>query len=175
MSSTLVQPEPVETPVASGNGSLLRAEMLRLTSRRMVRLLVALAAVGFLAGVAIASTQYAKPSAEGLARAEVRIQEIVQQQEQYRAECLASVGRGPGGPSAPEQCGPVPTAQDIGSPDMFLDKGSFDMGQEGKDGVLGIAAATAALAFLLGPATSARSGPAGRWWPCSFGNLAAAG
>ncbi len=130
-------------------GSLLRAEALRIRSRRMVRILLALGALGLLAGILIASTQFAKPSAAGLADAKVRAQQILAESDRGRQQCLSAVGT-PSGPPSKDQCGPPLTLQDIGGAEAFIDKRPFTLFEQGRGGVLGVAAATAGLAFLLG-------------------------
>lgn len=133
---------------AGRRGSLLRAEARRFRSRRMVRVLLALALLGLLAAVAIASTQFAKPSAAGLADAARQRDQVAAQQRQFRAQCLA--GTPPDGVPVEAYCGPEQTADDLGTVEDFIAKRPFTMDSAGRAGVLGVAAATAALAFLLG-------------------------
>ena len=142
-------PAPAPLPGSPGPGALLAAEALRFWSRRLVRVLLVLGAAGYLAGLLLASTQYAKPSAAGLADATARRQQMLVQQERYRQDCLASVGS-PQGPPTADQCGPQLTADDIGRVEDFIDKQPFTLGREGRDGALVVAAATAVFAFLLG-------------------------
>lgn len=145
--STALQPPP--TRRAPGRPSLLRAETRRLWSRRMVRVLLALAAVGFLGGVVLASTQYAKPSPAVQADAERRLAEVLDEQNRSRDQCLADPAR-PKDLPAEQYCGPPLTAADVGGLGSFLDKGPFELADEGRRSVVGVSAALAALAFLLG-------------------------
>lgn len=130
-------------------GSLLRSEALRLRSRRMVRILLALGALGLLGGIIIASTQFAKPSAAGLANAKVRAEQVLVDVGRNRQQCLSAVGT-PSGPPSKDQCGPPLTLQDIGGVEAFIDKRPFTLSGPGRGGVLGVAAAAAGIAFLLG-------------------------
>ena len=143
------QLQPDDAPAPPGAGALLAAESLRLWSRRLVRVLLMLGAVGYLAALLLASTQYAQPSAAGLADATARRQQVLAQQEQYRQDCLTQVGTAQGPPTV-EQCGPQLTADDIGRIQDFIDKQPFTLNREGRGGVLVVAAATAVFAFLLG-------------------------
>lgn len=145
--STLLAPAPPEVPAR--RGSLLRAEVRRFRSRQMVRVLLVLAVLGFVAGIVLASTQYAKPSAAGLAEASQRRDQLVAQQKEYRQQCLATVGT-PVGPPTEDDCGQELAPEDVGRVEDFVDKQPFTLDQDGRNGVVGVAAATAALAFLLG-------------------------
>ena len=141
----------------AGRGSLLRAETRRLWSRRMIRVLLVLAALGFLGGVALASVEHAQPSPAGLAEAERRLEQAVAETEQYREDCLRqeSVPEGavPDGAPAPtleEMCGPPVTAENFGGVEQFLDKQPFELAGAGQAGVVGVSVALGALAFLIG-------------------------
>ena len=68
----------------AGRGSLLRAETRRLWSRRMIRVLLVLAALGLLGGVVLASLEHARPSPATIADAERRLQQALVESEQYR-------------------------------------------------------------------------------------------
>lgn len=138
---------PAQEPAL--RGSLLRAEGLRIRSRRMVRVLLALGALGLLGGIIIASTQFAKPSAAGLADAKVRAEQILSESNRGRQQCLSSVGT-PSGPPSKDQCGPPLTLQDIGGVEALVDKRPFSLAVQGRGGVLGVAGAAAGLAFLIG-------------------------
>lgn len=130
-------------------GSLLRAEARRFRSRRLVRVLLVLALVGLAAGLAIASTQFAQPSAAGLAQATERRDAELAQQQQFRQQCLGAVGS-VNGPQSEADCGPELTVDQLGSVQSYVDKRPFTWESQGRAGVTGIAAAAAALAFLLG-------------------------
>lgn len=127
--------------------SLLRAEVHRFRSRRFIRILVLLALGGFVVGLVIASTQFAKPSAEGLADAQRRIAELGQQQEQFRQECLKQPL--PPGQTADETCGAAFDASGIPVED-FMPKKPFVFADAAPDAAGGVAAGTAALLFLIG-------------------------
>lgn len=156
--STALQPAaPAPTEQAVGRGSLLRAETRRLWSRQMVRVLLALAALGFLGGVALASTQYATPSPAVQADAERRLAQAVDEQNRYRDDCLAqgavpedAVGPGGPAPTLEEFCGPPVTAENFGGVEQFVDKRPFQLAGDGQGGVVGVSAALGALAFVLG-------------------------
>ena len=146
MSTRLEQPPaPQDT---HPRGSLLRAEALRLCSRRMVQVLIALGLAGFLGGIALGVTQFATPTAAGLAEATQRRQQAAVEEEKFRADCLADVGS-PNGPTEAD-CGPPRTPETLGPAEAFLAKPSFTLHGAGRIGVLGVAMATAVLAFLLG-------------------------
>lgn len=140
-------PEPVRQ--GRSHGSLLGTEALRFRSRRMVRVLLLIGLVGFLAGAVVASTQFATPSAAGLADAAAHRQQIVLDQNRSRADCLASVGTFNGPPTS-DECPPAVSPNDAGTVDDFLAKRPFTMAVQGAGGVLAVSAATAAVAFLIG-------------------------
>lgn len=149
--------QPAQPDAAAGRGSLLRAETRRLWSRRMIRALLALAALGFLGGVALTSTQYAKPSPGVQAEAERRLAQAVADSERYRDQCLSQSsvpdGAAPVGVPAPtleQYCGPPVTAENFGGIDSFVDKRPFELAGDGSGGVVGVSAALGALAFLIG-------------------------
>lgn len=151
------EPQAAPSGRAAGRGSLLRAETRRLWSRRMVRVLLVLAALGFLGGVALASTQHAKPSPARLADAERRLAQAVAESEQYREQCLAqdsvpdgAVPDGQAAPTLEEFCGQPVTAENFGGVEQFLDRQPFELARAGQAGVVGVSAALGALAFLIG-------------------------
>jgi len=129
--------------------SLLRAEVLRLRSRRMVRVLLMLGVLALLAGIVVAFTQHAKPSAAGLADAAHRRQQVVAEQERVRAGCLARVGT-QNGPVNTDRCGPVLTPDQFGRVEDFVHKHPFTLSGAGRSGVLGVAGVSATLAFAVG-------------------------
>lgn len=143
--STLVAAEPV----ALRRGSLLRAELRRFRSRRLVRALVVLGMLGLLVGVGIATTQFAKPSAAGFAQASQRRDAQLAQQQEFRQQCLGAVGQ-PNGPQSASDCGPELTVEDLGPVEGYIDKRPFTWDSEGRAGIVGVAVAAAGLAFLLG-------------------------
>lgn len=127
--------------------SLLRAEVHRFRSRRFIRILVLLALGGFVVGVVIAGTQFAKPSAAGLADAQRIMAEAGQQQEQFRQECLKQPQ--PPGQTAEQTCGPPFEASGIGVEDFMRTK-PFVFADTAPGAAGGVAAGTAALLFLIG-------------------------
>jgi hypothetical protein len=130
--------------------SLLRAEARRFLSRRFIRLLLALGALGYVAALVVGSTQYARADAAALADAQNRLNEIVASNNGYHTECLAGRTEGPPGISPEEYCGPASTAVDYGPVENFIDKAPFGLATDGLTGAQGTVFATAALAFLLG-------------------------
>jgi hypothetical protein len=149
MSSGLID-NPATADGRSVRPSLLRAEARRFAARRFIRVLLAVAALGYAAMLVIGFTQYARTTPEVLADAQRRIGEMVQQNEQYRQQCLAE--RATAGDVSPENfCGPVTTAADYGDQvSYFVDKQPFNLATEGLDGAQATAFLTVALAFLIG-------------------------
>ena len=153
MTTTLDQPTapPPAPPPAGGPAprpSLVRAELRRLTSRRFVRVLVVLALLGFLAAVGIASaTAFAKTTPAQLAAAQRNIEQVVDEQNGYRQQCLDDPTRPADVPDA--ACGEVFTGDGFRAED-FLDKQPFELAEYLPAGGIAVAAGTAALAFLLG-------------------------
>jgi hypothetical protein len=120
-----------------GRGSLVKAEIHRITARRFIRLLLLLAVVGFLAGTAIAFTQYGKASAEDLEAARARLAADYQM-------CLSD----PNIPAGEEAnwCTP-PSDDDL---QWYLDKSPFLLSSDLPAGIVPIGIMSAALAFLVG-------------------------
>ncbi len=149
MSAGLVE-RPGMTDGRTVRPSLLRAEARRFAARRFIRVLLAVAAVGYAAMLVIGFTQYARTTPEVLADAQSRIGEMVEQNEQYRQQCLAE--RATAGDAGPEEyCGPATTAADYGDQlTYFIDKQPFNLATDGLDGAQATALLTAALAFLIG-------------------------
>ena len=128
--------------------SLARAELRRLSSRRFVRVLLALSLLGFLAAVGLASaTAFAKTTPEQLAAAERNIERVVQEQNGFRQQCLDDTTRPADVPDA--VCGEPATGDQFRTED-FLDKQPFVLAEALPAGGIAVAAGTAALAFLLG-------------------------
>lgn len=149
MTATLTPPSTAPQPVAPARrGSLLRAEAHRLWSRRFIRLLVVVGALGFAAALALASTRYAQPSAEVTADAQRRLEQVLAEGTAYHQQCLTR--EVPQGASPEEFCGQAPTAELYGGPEQFIDKRPFQLVQEGLTGAGMVAGATAASAFLIG-------------------------
>ena len=128
--------------------SLARAELRRLSSRRFVRVLLALALLAFLAAVGVASaTAFAKTTPEQLATAERNIAQVVDEQNGYRQQCLNDTTRPAELPDS--VCGEPYTADQFRAED-FLDRRPFELAEMLPAGGIAVAAGTAALAFLLG-------------------------
>ena len=128
--------------------SLARAELRRLSSRRFVRVLLALSLLAFLAAVGLASaTAFAKTTPEQLAAAERNIERVVQEQNGFRQQCLDDTTRPADVPD--EVCGEPVTGDQFRTED-FLDKQPFVLAEALPAGGIAVAAGTAALAFLLG-------------------------
>lgn len=139
-------------PTTSRRPSLARAEVHRLRSRRLVRLLVALSALLFLGGLVLAHLEYAQTSASVLADAGERRQAALEEQQGYHEQCLAAPVPPdvPGGATPEQLCGPAPTLEQLGSVEDFLDERPFTLDEDGRGGLVAVATATAGLAFLLG-------------------------
>ena len=88
-------------------GSLLRTEAVRLGSRRLIQVLLALGVLVFCAGLVLGVTAHAKPTAAGLVDAEQRRQQFAIEEERFRVDCLSDVGT-PDGPTEAD-CGPPRT------------------------------------------------------------------
>jgi hypothetical protein len=127
-------------------GSLLAAEVSRLVSRRFVRWLVVLALVGLVVSVGYAFTQFAKPSAAGLAEANAQLKQVLIEADRARAECAKSI---PAGQTVETYCGP-PAAEQGLTADQFIAKQPFDLAQYAPIGAVAVASGAAALAFLVG-------------------------
>lgn len=136
--------------------SLLRAELLRLRSRRMLRVLLALVLLGWLAGSVISLFSFAKTTPEELDLARQQIAQIVADNNSYRADCLTDP---PDGDLA--ACGPETSASDF-SPAQFVSEKPFELGQAGRDGATVVAVGVAvvgvvAAATWIGGEWSSRS------------------
>lgn len=129
--------------------SLLRAEVRRFGSRRFIRVLLGLAALGYAVALLVGFSEHAKTTPEVLAAAERKVAVMVAENEQYRQQCLAESSR-PGGTSAQERCGPPMTAESFGDAAYLLDKQPFSLATDGLTGSQGMGFAAAALAFLIG-------------------------
>ncbi len=148
MSHPLEESTAAGTPSTSGSGggSLARAELHRLTARRLVRWLVVLSALGFLAVWVISLTQFARPSPELLQEAEQRRAQLVEQERE--------VFCGDGDPGLPEEereaiCADI-SAENYGPVESFLPKQPFDAAGGLPGGAIAVGVAVSALAFLVG-------------------------
>ena len=117
-------------------------------SRRFIAVLVLLAAAGFAVLLVLASTQFATPSAAGLAEAQAELERAVAENSVFHEQCLES--EVPDGATPEAFCGPPPSAESFGGVEAFIDKRPFVLGEDGLSGATAVAAATAAVAFLVG-------------------------
>ncbi|SDX79037.1 ABC-2 family transporter protein [Modestobacter sp. DSM 44400] len=140
---TVADPAP-----AGGFGGLLRAEAHRFVSRRFIRVLLLLAVLGWIGAVLLALTQFGSVTPERLAEARASVQDVVDEQEQFRQQCLDDPTR-PAGVDADLQCGPPLQASDLRVED-FLNPRPFSLGEFGTGGAVAVSAATAVLTFLIG-------------------------
>ncbi len=173
---TEVADRPVTQAAPGPKPSLARAEVRRLSSRRLVRVLVLLGLLGFVLAVGLASaTSFGKTTPERLAAAERNIAQVVAQQEVFRQQCLAQV---PTGTPPEDFCGPTASAEQFRTTD-FLDKVPFELVEALPAGAVAVGAATAALAFVLGATSigaewSSRSMVALLFWESRRGRVMAA-
>jgi hypothetical protein len=151
VSAVVEQPPsaPAAPPAArTGSGSLLRAEMHRFRSRRFIQVLMGLLVVGWLVATVIGLLTFGEPTAADRADAQAQLEQVVEDQEFYRQQCLADPNL-PDDLTPEEVCGPPLTADDLRAED-FLTKAPFDLGSSAAAGALGFGAAAAILAFLIG-------------------------
>lgn len=150
MTTQLLTPPPEtgyepDTP----RGGLARAEIRRVRSRRFIRLLLVLAAAGYLLAVGFAAaTEFGKTTPERLAAAQRNVERVVVEQNRYHQQCLNEPGR-PASVPDEQVCGPPPSAEQFRAED-FLDKKPFVLADGLPSGALAVAVATSALAFLIG-------------------------
>jgi hypothetical protein len=135
-------------PVAPAAG-LLRAELRRFRCRRFIQLLLALAVLGWLVAIAVALTQYGRPSNDELAQARQQIAQMVVAGNENREQCLAHPPQLPAGQTAQEVCGPRVTAADIPLASVLADP-PFSLARSGTSGALGFGAVAAVVGFLIG-------------------------
>jgi ABC-type transport system involved in multi-copper enzyme maturation permease subunit len=124
---------------------LARAELHRLTARRLVRWLVVLSALGFLAVWVISLTQFARPSPELLEQARQERARIGAEQRMF---CLED----PGIPAAEKEeiCATQSDEENFGPVENFLPKQPFDAASGLPGAAVAVAVAVAALTFLIG-------------------------
>jgi hypothetical protein len=157
VSTVVEQPPavPADPPAeTTARGSLLRAELHRLGSRRFIQVLVGLSVLGWAVATVVALTQFGVPTDSDLADARAQIDQIVTESAVFHDQCLENPEQVYGGPlpaelSPEEICGPVPTAADFRVED-FVSKAPFDLENNGVPGALAFAAASAVVAFLIG-------------------------
>lgn len=153
--SAAVAPPPVGQLPPTPRGSLLRAELHRFRARRFIQVLAAVGIAVWAVAVAIGLLNFGTPTASDYAAAQAQADQILEDNDRYREECLQDpeVFAGPGAPDdlTPEEiCGPPLTADDIGGAEAFLTKAPFDLAGAGTGGALGFAALASALAFVVG-------------------------
>lgn len=136
------------TAPAGRFGGLLRAELHRFAARRFIRVLLLLAVGGWVLGVVLSLVNFASPSPGSVADARAQITTFVEQNNEYRQDCITQAGR-PEGVSDDDWCGTPSAASDYSVAD-FLDPRPFSLNDLGTAGTLAVGAAVAVLAFLLG-------------------------
>jgi ABC-type transport system involved in multi-copper enzyme maturation permease subunit len=144
--TTVLTPPPAAP--AGRFGGLLRAEGHRFLARRFIRVLLAVAVVGWLAVLVISLLSFRSASPERLADARQQQQEQIQLSNEARAQCLADPTRPSDVPVA-EWCGPPMTADQMPL-SVFLNPAPFSLSEDGVNGAVSVAAVAAALAFLVG-------------------------
>jgi ABC-type transport system involved in multi-copper enzyme maturation permease subunit len=136
-------PTAGERAPARPSGSLLRAEAHRFAARRFIRVLLALAVLGWLAAIVIGLFSFGTPDEGDLAAARQSLAQEVDRQAGFQQECLEQNG------DSAAMCGSPVRAEDFRVED-FLAREPFDLPGSGQAGALGFGGATAVLAFLLG-------------------------
>jgi ABC-type transport system involved in multi-copper enzyme maturation permease subunit len=157
MSAVLQQPptQPIQPLPPTPRGKLFRAELHRFRSRRFIQVLAGLLVLAWGAAVVIGLLNLGEPTKADYAEAQAQIDQIIQENEVFRDQCLEDPEgfAGPGAPeglSPEELCGQPLTAEDLGGVEAFLSKAPFDLGSAGTRGAMGFAGLAAALAFLIG-------------------------
>jgi hypothetical protein len=145
--SAVLTPPPPTAPAGRFSG-LVRAETHRFLARRFIRVLLALALVGWVTALVISLLAFQSPTPERLADARQQQQEQIDAGTQGREQCLADPNR-PADVPAEEWCGPPATA-DVLPLSLFLRPAPFSLSENGVDGAVSVAAVAAALTFLVG-------------------------
>jgi hypothetical protein len=143
-----VPQDPVAATAQPRSGSLLRAEARRFRSRRFIRLLLALALLGWLVAVAVGLSHFGRPSPADLAAARQQVTQVVADSNAGRQQCLDDPQR-PKDVPVEQTCGEPLTAADVPL-DQFLPHPPFSLAQQGTSGALGFGAVAAVLGFLIG-------------------------
>lgn len=131
-------------------GSLFRAELHRFGARRLIRLLLLLAVLGWVLAVVIALLHYGTPTAADHAQARQSMQQVVADSEQSRQKCVQSPPADvPPGVSPQDACGPPLQVSDLDE-NSFLPKQPFDLASSASRGAIGFGAAAAVLGFVIG-------------------------
>jgi hypothetical protein len=157
VSATLQQPPaaPLQPLPPAPRGSLVKAELHRFRARRFIQVLVGLGVLGWAVALVISLLNFGTPTAGDFAEAQAQVDQILQENETFRQQCLDDPEgfAGPGAPddlSPEELCGPPLTADDIGGVEAFLTKAPFDLADSGANGAVAFAGLAAALAFVIG-------------------------
>lgn len=126
--------------------SLLRAELHRLRTRRLVLALVSLTLVTLLGIGGFLFTQHSIPSAADLAEARAAIEVDVAQSAVFYEQCVGDL---PEGEAVEDFCGSPPVAEQFPL-EFYLDAPPFELASDLAAGALSIGVAGAAVAFLVG-------------------------
>ena len=144
--SAVLTPPPAAP--AGPFGGLVRAEAHRFLARRFIRVLLAVALVGWATATVLSLVGFQSATPERLAQAREDQQEQVQLAEQGREQCLADPTR-PADVAPADWCGPPATADQFPL-SQFLQPAPFAMAEDATNGAVSVAAVSAALAFLVG-------------------------
>ena len=152
MSATVQHPpvQPTEELCTTPRGSLFKAELHRFRARRFIQVIAAIGVLGWAAFTVIGLFSYGNPTPADYAAAQAQVDQILQQNEAGRQQCLQNPGDVPEGTDPADACGPPMTAADIGGVESFVGKAPFDLAKEGTTGSVAFAALAAALAFVVG-------------------------
>jgi hypothetical protein len=138
------------TSAPAGTGSLFRAEVHRFRSRRFIHVLLGVAMAIWVFATVIGLLNVGTPTPDDYAAAQAQLEQMVAEAERGRELCLENPGPIPEDVSVEEWCGPEVTEANFGGVDSFLAEAPFDFGGAGTNGALGVAALSAALAFIVG-------------------------
>ena len=127
-------------------GSLLRADVRRLTHRRFIRWLLLVGIVGYLGILVISWTQFSKRRPSWWRRRRPRSSRTSPTATRFHDECLAQLPAG----EDPENCGTVPTAEDFGDLNDYLPKQAFNVQTDLPALTMGFGGMVAAFCFLMG-------------------------
>jgi hypothetical protein len=145
MSAALTSPP---TAPAGRFAGLLRAEVHRFLARRFIRVLLALTLLGWVAALVISLLSFQSPTPESLAAARQQQQQSIELSNQGREQCLADPDLPTDAPAETFCGGPATEANTPLS--LFLHPAPFSMSSNADNGAVSVAAAAAALTFLVG-------------------------
>ena len=145
--SAVLTPPPGTAPAGRFAG-LLRAEVHRFLARRFIRVLMAVALVGWLVALVVSLLAFESPTPEALATARAQQQQQIELSEQGRQQCLVDPTR-PAEVPVDDWCGPPVTADDVPL-SAFLPQPPFSLATDAGGGAVSVAAVAAAFAFLVG-------------------------